>query len=290
MEKQQIAQKKADATQWIANEKDKRAEIASNQAALVSELRDGNIPWEQLKMEYARQGEHPALIDQANKSDSWDQYFRVAEVVKNVNEDEYDKSVYEQFQSDEELINGKSWNSPDLDPDEYRYGLRLAEKNFLAANNLTRDTTLGLELTVGQPIRDKINTSFTDTFDKNYYINESQKNAALKKSQAFELADPASISAWLNAEARVLKSDGKSWSGYNAAHDKFFKDLEKLSKTQEGALKANQLLEAYKKVELNGKPFSTLHGERISEYQNKYVANLKSSAGAVRDMAVEQSQ
>ena len=287
--KQQIAQKKADATQWIANEKDKRAEIASNQAALVSELRDGNIPWEQLKMEYARQGEHPALIDQANKSDSWDQYWRVAEVVKNLNEDEYDKSVYEQFQSDEELINGKSWNSPDLDPDEYRYGLRLAEKNFLAANNLTRDTTLGLELTVGQPIRDKINTSFTDTFDKNYYINESQKNAALKKSQAFELGDPASISAWLNAEARVLKSDGKSWTGYNAAHTKFFKDLEKLSKTQEGALKANQLIEAYKKVELNGKPFSTLHAERISEYRNKYVANLKSSAGAVRDMIVEQA-
>ena len=287
--KQQIAQKKADATQWIANEKDKRAEIASNQAALVSELRDGNIPWEQLKMEYARQGEHPALIDQANKSDSWDQYWRVAEVVKNLNEDEYDKSVYEQFQSDEELINGKSWNSPDLDPDEYRYGLRLAEKNFLAANNLTRDTTLGLELTVGQPIRDKINTSFTDTFDKNYYINESQKNAALKKSQAFELGDPASISAWLNAEARVLKSDGKSWTGYNAAHTKFFKDLEKLSKTQEGALKANELLKAYGKVELNGKPFSTLHGERIEEFKSKYVANLKSGSGAVRDMMIEQA-
>ena len=287
--KQQIAQKKADATQWIANEKDKRAEITSNQAALVSELRDGNIPWEQLKMEYARQGEHPALIDQANKSDSWDQYFRVAEVVKTVNEDEYDKSVYEQFQSDEELINGKSWNSPDLDPDEYRYGLRLAEKNFLAANNLTRDTTLGLELSVGQPIRDKVNTSFTDTFDKNYYINESQKNAALKRAQAYELADPASVSALLNAEARVLKSDGKSWTGFNGAHEKFFKDLEKLSKTQEGALKANQLIEAYKKVELNGKSFSTLHAERISEYRNKYVANLKSSAGAVRDMMVEQS-
>lgn len=290
--KQQIAQKKADATQWIANQQDKRAEITANQTALVNELRDGNIPWEQLKMEYARQGEHPALIDQANKSDSWDQYFRVAEVVKHLNEDEYDKSVYEQFQSDEELINGKSWNSPDLDPDEYRYGLRLAEKNFLAANNLTRDTTLGLELTVGQPIRDKINTSFTDTFDKNYYINESQKNAALKKSQAFELADPASISAWLNAEARVLKSDGKSWTGYNAAHTKFFKDLEKLSKTEEGALKAKALLDAYGEVELNGRKFGGeggLHYERIQDFKKSYVANVKASAGAVRDMMVEQS-
>lgn len=290
--KQRIAQKKADATQWIANAKDKRAEITQNQQALVDELRANSTDNEELKLEYTRQGAHPALIDEANQYNGWDQYWRVAEVIKHLNEDEYDKSIYEQFKSDEELINGKSWNSEDLDPYEYRYGLRLAEKNFLAANNITRNTALGLDISIGQPIRDKINTNFTDTFDKNYYINASQKYVALKKSQAYELADPASVSALLNAYAQELKSDGKTRTGFNGAHTKFFKDLEKLSKTEEGALKVKAVLDAYSEVELNGRKFGGekgLHYERIQEFKEAYVANIKSSAGAVRDMMVEQS-
>tara|TARA_S200002703_G_scaffold20616_1_gene16925 strand:+ start:790 stop:3459 length:2670 start_codon:yes stop_codon:yes gene_type:complete len=287
--KQQIAQKKADAVQWSASQQEERAKIVAQQNYLLQQLRADSISDEEYKLELAKLGVLPHQIDEANKFSSWDKYWRVYETVKNINEDQYDKSIREQFSSDAELINGKSWNSQDLDPDEYRYGLRLAENNFLAANNLDRDTTLGLELSVGQPIRDKINTDYADTFQKNYYINESQKQAALKRSQAFELRDPASISAWLNAEAQKLKSDGKSWSGFSAAHDSFFKELEKLSKTPAGALKANELLKAYGQVELNGKPFSTLQGARMEDFKSKYVANLKSGSGAVRDMMIEQA-
>ena len=285
--KNRIAQKKADATQWAANSQKERTEIAVKQAALVNELREGNIPFEELKTEYARQDAHPSLIEEANQSSSWDQYFRVSEAIRLVNQD-FDKYLLERFQSSDELINGKTWNG-ELDPDEARYGYSIAENEFLAANNLNQDTTLGMEITVGQPIRDEAKKRFLDTFDKNYYINQSQKQTALKGSQAMEYQDPEAISAWLNAKARELKSDGKSWTGFSAAHDYFFKEMEKLSKTPEGALKAAKMIEAYKKVELNGVPFSKLHGSRINDFRAAYVANIKSGAGAVRDSMIEQA-
>lgn len=287
--KQQIAQKKADAVQWSASQQEERAKIVAQQNYLLTQLRNGSIEDEQYKLELARLGAPPNQIDEANKASSWDKYWRVHETVKNINEDEYDKSIREQFQSDEELINGKSWNSADLDPDEYQYGLRVAENRFLAARNLTEETTLGLQMSLGQPIRDKINTDLADTFNKNYYINESQKQTALKASQAIELQDPASVSAWLNAKAREIKSDGKSMFGFTAAHDYFFKELEKLSKTPEGALKADRLIKAYGEVTLNGRKFSDIQAARLTEYKANYVSNLKSGAGAVREMMIEQA-
>lgn len=288
--KQRIAQKKADATQWIASQQEERAKIVAEQSHIVNQLRESGTATEQEIAEYLKANEPAPLIDQANKFNSWDRYWRVHEVVKNVNEDEYDKSVREQFSSDEELINGKSWNSDDLDPDEYAYGLRVAENRFLVANNLSRDTTLGLQLSVGQPIRDKVNTQFADAHSKGYYINESHKDALLKKSQAFELQDVASVTAWLNAEARKFKKDGVSREGFTAAHNNFFKSLEELSKTPEGALTADKLIKSYGEATLNGKKFSEIQADRISNYKATYVANLKSNVGAVRAATKAQVQ
>jgi len=287
--KNRIAQKKADATQWVASQQEERARIVAEQSHLTQQLREGSIDNEKYKEELARIGAPFNLIDEANKFNSWDQYWRVHEAVKNINEDEYDKSIREQFTSNEELINGKSWNSPDLDPDEHAYGLRVAENRFLVANNLNQKTTLGLQMTVGQPIRDKVNTEFADSHSKNYYINESHKYALLKKGQAFELKDAASISAYLNAEARKLKSDGKTMNGFTAAHDNLFKSLLELSKRPEGVLQANEILKAYGEVTLNGQPFSKLHADRINNFKAQHVANIKTGAGAVRDMMVEQA-
>lgn len=279
--KNRIAESKANATQWAAAQDEKRSEIVAKQAALKRELRAQGLEESQIAQELAKLEVHPQMIDEANKSNSWDQYWRVHETVKSENED-FDKYLRERFLSNDELINGKSWNS-DLDPDEYRYGVTTAEKEFLTSRNLSKDTTLGLDLDVGQPIRDKAKTDFLDTRDKNYYINESQKQTALKGQQMYELKDSQAVSEFLNAKARELKSDGKSLFGFSAAHDYFFKRMDELSKTPEGALTANELIKSYGEATLNGKKFSEIHQARISAYKSRYVANIKSSAPAVRD-------
>ena len=74
--KNRIAESKANATQWAAAQDEKRAEIVAKQSALKRELRAQGLEESQITQELAKLDVHPQMIDEANKSNSWDQYWR----------------------------------------------------------------------------------------------------------------------------------------------------------------------------------------------------------------------
>ena len=283
--KDQIAQEKVNAIQWLADQKEERDSIIRGQQAVEGELQQVRLGEQFEQTELADEYKNnPAmsysLIDEANKSSSWAQFYRVQlatqqasqDIVNDLENDIKSDSIVESL--------GKRWS--ELNEEEWDYAWREKEGQLLKANNITQETTLGMDLTHGQPTREKAKTKLRDRHTKNYYINESQKRTALDWAQVIQEPTVENLAIWFSTKSRELKSDGKTLVNFNGAQNKFFEQLRNIAKTDQ--LGAEDILNAYKQLELNGVPFETLHKGRIGAYYDERLKDIKGNVGQVEDI------
>lgn len=283
--KDQIAQEKVNAIQWMADQKEARDRVVLGQQAIEGELKQIRTG-EQFNLgefadEYKKNPNMTySLIDEANKSSSWAQFYRVQLATQQASQD-----IVNDIQLDIKEDNvvdalGKRWS--ELNEEEWDYAWRLSEAAGLKENDITHQSTLGMDLTHGQPVREKARTKLRDRHTKNYYINESQKQTALDWAQVSGEPTTENLSIWFATAARELKANGEDLKGFNHSHTQFFKNIRDLAKTDPEL--ADDLLEAYKQLKLDGVPFETLHNKRISAFYADRLDDIKGSVGEVEDV------
>ena len=283
--KDQIAQEKVNAIQWMADQKEARDRVVLGQQAIEGELKQIRTG-EQFNLgefadEYKKNPNMTySLIDEANKSSSWAQFYRVQLATQQASQD-----IVNDIQLDIKEDNvvdalGKRWS--ELNEEEWDYAWRLSEAAHLKENNITHQSTLGMDLTHGQPVREKARTKLRDRHTKNYYINESQKQTALDWAQVSGEPTTENLSVWFATAARELKANGEDLKGFNHSHTQFFKNIRDLAKTDPEL--ADDLLAAYKQLKLDGVPFETLHNKRISAFYADRLDDIKGNVGEVDDI------
>ena len=150
-------------------------------------------------------------------------------------------------------------------------------------NNDAENLPPGLTATYIYKQTDKARADLLSDFSADYAVREGFVDRQLKfeEVKARTLAnpeDPNIIQDYLNTVALTMNEAGTKRLRYPGAHDEFFKELLVLGQSEktEDQLLADQLLDSYGELTLNGKKFKILHADRIRKYR-------QSLAGAISD-------
>ena len=140
-------------------------------------------------------------------------------------------------------------------------------------NNDAENLPPGLTATYLYKQTDKARAELLQQFSKDNDVRESYNDRQLafenlKARIRAHAEDPAAIQDYLNAVALTTNAAGTQRLRYPGAHDEFFNELLILAQSDDSddQVLADQLLEQYGELTLNGRKFKTLHKGRINTF------------------------